>query len=212
MEFVDFLKYIPKIKTEILLGSVAHEKMVPPERKDIMKNLDLKKVNPREAAIMMLMYPKKGKTHLALILRNSYKGVHSSQIAFPGGKSEPEDISIEHTALRETYEEIGISPDKINIIRPFSSVYIPPSNFMVYPFLGYATQELVFVEEESEVAAMIELSLQDFLDDTIVVNKMMTTSYSVEISVPAFKIADYYVWGATAMMMSELKEVLKTLK
>ena len=211
MEFIDFLKHIPKIKTEKLLGSLAHEKMVPPERKDIMNNLDLKNVNPREAGIMMLLYPKNGQTHLALILRNTYKGVHSSQIAFPGGKIEPEDTSIEDTALRETHEEIGISPDKINIIRPFSPVYIPPSNFMVFPFLGYATQELTFVEEASEVAAMIELSLQDFLDDTIIVNKMMSTSYSTEISVPAFKISDYYVWGATAMMMSELKEVLKSV-
>mgnify|MGYP003558973186 CR=1 FL=1 len=211
MEFTEFLKHIPKIKSEILLGSVAHEMMVPPERKDLMENFDLNKVNPREAGIMMLLYPKNGQTYLALILRNTYKGVHSSQIAFPGGKTEPEDISLEHTALRETHEEIGISPDKITVIRPFTPVYIPPSNFMVFPFLGYATQELAFVEEASEVAAMIELSLQDFLDDTIVVNKMMATSYSTEISVPAFKIADYYVWGATAMMMSELKEVLKSV-
>ena len=211
MEFTEFLKHIPKIKSEKLLGSIAHETMVPPERKDLMGNLDLNKVNPREAAVMMLLYPKNQEMHLALILRNTYKGVHSSQIAFPGGKTEPEDASIEHTALRETHEEIGISPDKINIIRPFSPVYIPPSNFMVYPFLGYSNQELNFVEEESEVAAMIELSLQDFLDDTIIVNKMMATSYSAKISVPAFKIADYYVWGATAMMMSELKEVLKSV-
>lgn len=211
MEFSNFLKYIPQIKTEKLLGSLAHELMVPPERKDLMENLDLNNFNPREAAIMMLLYPKNGQTYLALILRNTYKGVHSSQIAFPGGKVEPEDISVEFAALRETHEEIGISSDKINIIRPFTQVYIPPSNFMVYPFLGYATQELEFIEEASEVAAMIELSLQDFLDDSIIVNKMMATSYSTEISVPAFKIADYYVWGATAMMMSELKEVLKSV-
>ena len=211
MEFADFLKYIPQIKAEILLGAKAHEKMVPPERMEIMNNLDLKKVNPREAAIMMLMYPKKGETHLALILRNTYKGVHSSQNAFPGGKVESDDASIEFAALRETHEEIGISADKINVIRPFTPVYIPPSNFMVFPFLGYANHELTFVEEESEVAAMIELSLQDFLDDSIIVNKMMATSYNATILVPAFKIADYYVWGATAMMMSELKEVLKSV-
>lgn len=211
MEFREFLENIPKIKSEKLLGSVAHEMMTPPERIAIIQNLNTEAINPREAAVMMLFYPKSGITHLALILRNSYKGIHSSQIAFPGGKVEIDDESIAFTALRETHEEIGISPEKINIIRPFSSVYIPPSNFMVFPFLGYATQELEFVEEAAEVAAMIELSLQDFLDDNIVVNKIMSTSYATEISVPAFKISDYYIWGATAMMMSELKEVLKTV-
>ncbi len=211
MKFTHFIKHIPKIKDGKLLGSVAHEIMMPPERAAMMNNLDLKNVNPREAAIMMLFYPKNGETYLALILRNTYKGVHSSQIAFPGGKLEIEDTSIEAAALRETHEEIGISPDKITVIRPFTPVYIPPSNFMVFPFLGCATQELAFVEEKSEVAAMIELSLQEFLDDSIIVNKMMTTSYSAEIAVPAFKISDYYVWGATAMMMSELKEVLKSV-
>lgn len=212
MEFTEFLKHIPKIKSEKLLGSVAHEMMAPPERVAIIRNLSTENINPREAAVMMLLYPKNGQTHLALILRNSYKGVHSSQIAFPGGKTEVEDTSIEQTALRETHEEIGVSPDKINIIRQFTSVYIPPSNFMVFPFLGYATQELEFIEEVAEVAAMIELPLQDFLDDNILVNKIMSTSYAAEVSVPAFKIADYYIWGATAMMMSELKEVLKMLK
>lgn len=211
MEFTEFLTYIPIIKEEKLLGSFAHEIMAPQERLAMIRNGVAENVMPREAAVMMLMYPKKGKTHLVLILRNTYKGVHSSQIAFPGGKVETDDASIEFAALRETHEEIGISPDKINVVRPFTPLYIPPSNFMVFPFLGYATHELEFVEERSEVAAMIELSLQDFLDDTIVVNKIMSTSYATEISVPAFKIADYYVWGATAMMMSELKEVLKTI-
>lgn len=209
MEFVDFLKYIPKIKEEKLQGAIAHEKMMPVERNAILRNLNFQNINPREAAIMMLLYPKNRQTHLALILRNTYKGVHSSQIAFPGGKVEAEDTSLALTALRETHEEIGISPDKIELIRPFTQVYIPPSNFMVFPFLGYATQELEFVEQESEVAAMIELSLQDFLDDSIIVTKVMQTSYAAEIEVPSFKIGDYYVWGATAMMMSELKEVLK---
>jgi len=158
---------------------------------------------------MMLFYPKNDMTHLILILRNSYKGVHSSQIAFPGGKVELEDKSIQHAALRETEEEIGVSVNKINIIKPFSQVYIPPSNFMVFPFLGYSTEELVFRPDPKEVAGLLELSLVDFLDENAVVYKNMKTSYSENSKVPAFKIQDHYVWGATAMMLSELKETLK---
>jgi hypothetical protein len=80
---------------------------------------------------------------------------------------------------------------------------------MVYPFLGYSKQELVFNPDPSEVAGIIELSLKDFLDEKSVVSKRMSTSYSDDIQVPAFKINEHYVWGATAMMLSELKETLK---
>ena len=193
----------------MLPAEEAHQLMMPPERADIMKSLDLKTVNPRKAAVMMLFYPRNGKTNLILILRNSYNGVHSSQIAFPGGKVELSDESLMHTALRETEEEIGIPENKINVIRPFSSVYIPPSNFMVFPFLGYSVEELIFKPDPNEVAGIIEFPLEQFLDERTMVTQKMATSYSLSIDVPSFKIFDHYVWGATAMMLSELKETLK---
>lgn len=209
MDFQDFLRCIPKLEREILMGEAAHVLMTPPERADIMKTLDIMKVNPRKAAVMMLFYPRNEKTNIILILRNAYKGVHSSQIAFPGGKVEDFDASLMHTALRETHEEIGVSPEKITVIRPFSEVYIPPSNFMVSPFLGYSNETLIFKLDPNEVAGVIEFPIEDFLDDSIVVNQKMDTSYSQSIDVPSFKIKEHYVWGATAMMLSELKETLK---
>jgi 8-oxo-dGTP pyrophosphatase MutT (NUDIX family) len=209
MDFQDFLISIPKIEKEPLLADLAHQIMVPPERTALMRNLNVEEENPRKAAVMMLFYPKNEKTHLVLIIRNSYFGVHSSQIAFPGGKVEHNDESIEYTALRETEEEIGISIDKITVIKAFTEIYIPPSNFMVFPFLGYCKEELVFKPDPKEVAGILELSLADFLDENAIVNKTMSTSYSTNILVPAFKIQEHYVWGATAMMMSELKEILK---
>jgi len=209
MDFDAFLKFVPKIKQEILPAEIAHEKMAPLERMEIMKNLDLKATNPRNAAVMMLFYPKNKQAHLVLIVRNSYPGVHSSQIAFPGGKSELYDDSLEQTALRETFEEVGIPVEKITVVRAFSKVYIPPSNFMVFPFLGYSTEELNFIPDPAEVAGIIELSLEDFLNDKNVIVKRMATSYTEDIDVPSFKVGDHIVWGATAMLMSELKDVLK---
>lgn len=209
MDFQDFLKCIPKIEREPLVADLAHQMMMPPERAELMRNLNLEDKNPRKAAVMMLFYPKNKKTHLVLIIRNSYSGVHSSQIAFPGGKVEVEDSSITYTALRETEEEIGIANDKITVIKAFTQVYIPPSNFLVFPFLGYSNEELLFEPDPKEVAGILELSIVDFLDENAIVNKTMSTSYSVEIQVPAFKIHEHYVWGATAMMLSELKETLK---
>ncbi len=157
----------------------------------------------------MLLYPKNKITHLALIVRNSYPGIHASQIAFPGGKVEESDTSLSETALRETYEEIGVNSDKVMVDRAFSEVYIPPSNFLVSPFLGLSKEELSFNLSPDEVSDIIELPLFQFLDDKIVVNVNMSTSYASDISVPAFQIDGHLVWGATAMMMSELKEIIK---
>ena len=87
---------------------------------------------------------------MALIVRNSYPGVHSSQIGFPGGKVEEFDADLEETALRETHEEVGIHPEKIQIIKPFSEIYIPPSNFLVAPFMGISHEELTFIPDSAK--------------------------------------------------------------
>lgn len=209
MDFQDFLEFVPKLLEVNLPANDAHFKMIPIERIESFQHLNLDSLNPKIAAVMMLFYPKKRKTHLVLIVRNSYDGVHSAQIAFPGGKYEDDDENYENTALRETQEEIGIHHSKIKIIRPFSKLYIQPSNFLVHPFLGICNEEIVFFPDSNEVSDIIELSLSDFLNDNLIVKASLSTSYAKNIEVPAFKIEQHIVWGATAMMMSELKEVLK---
>ncbi len=209
MNFDVFFKAIPTIVDLDLPSTSAHIKMAPLERIKILEVGFETMENARQAAVMMLFYPKNGITHLALIIRNSYPGVHSSQIAFPGGKVEDVDLDLKETALRETFEEIGVHADKINVIREFSSVYIPPSNFMVSPFLGITESELEFTLQEDEVAGIIEVPLSLLLDDAIVLTKEITTSYANLIDVPVFQFGDHAVWGATAMMLSELKEALK---
>jgi 8-oxo-dGTP pyrophosphatase MutT (NUDIX family) len=211
MEFNDFLERIPKIAKVTLPGESAHAKMSPPERMEKMKSIDFSTLNPKKAAVLMLVYPKNGKATLALIERNSYKGVHSSQIAFPGGKIESFDASPLYTALRETEEEIGVPREKINLVCPFSAVYIPPSNFCVWPFLGYCDEMPVFIPDPREVAAMVEFPIADFLDEKNTEIRRMATSYSESIDVPVFMVGQHAVWGATAMMLSELKEVLKAV-
>ena len=209
MQFNEFIKYAPKILNVELPAMNAHVKMVPPNREELIRNTDFTKITPKKAAVMMLFYPKNSQTHLALILRTSYNGVHSSQIAFPGGKVEPEDLDLSHTAIRETHEEIGVHPNDINLVRAFTEVYIPPSNYMVYPFFGYSQSELDFELQEDEVAGLVELSLVDFLDDKNVTTTKMKTSYAGSIDVPGFRVNGHFIWGATAMMLSELKETLK---
>ena len=208
MDFQYFLQFIPALVQTQLSASFSHEKMIPLERKVLLAKMDVKDIKPKEAAVTMLFYPKNKETHLVLIVRNSYKGVHSAQIAFPGGKFESADVDFKTTALRETEEEIGVDRSKIEIIKAFTSLYIPPSNFMVHPFLGICKEEIHFKPDPVEVAAVIELPLAVFRDDTIIVTETLTTSYATSIEVPAFKIEGHIVWGATAMLLSELRDVL----
>ena len=209
MDFQDFLQYVPNLIPVELPATLAHIKMAPKGRIEELKNFDLTTKTPRIAAVMMLFYPKNNQTHLVLIVRNAYNGVHSSQIAFPGGKYEISDVNFEETALRETEEEVGVSSEKVEIIKHFTPMYIPPSNFLVHPFLGIAKEELLFFPDIREVADIIELPLSVFLNDDIIIETTLSTSYAANALVPAFNIQNHIVWGATAMILSELREVLK---
>ena len=211
MDFQDFLEYVPKLVGVNLPAKEAHFKMVPFERLESLKNQNLDSISPKNAAVMMLLYPKNGRTHLVLIVRNSYEGFHSAQIALPGGKYEAKDQTYVNTALRETQEELGVHPEIIEIVMPFTNLYIQVSNFMVYPFLGICKEEIAFVPDGNEVVNIIELPLNDFLNDDLIVTTTMSTSYAKNIEIPAFKIKEHIVWGATAMMLSELKETLKSV-
>ncbi|ALM50201.1 NUDIX hydrolase [Flavobacterium psychrophilum] len=211
MLFTEFIKYIPKIVNQQLPALTAHAKMAPLERLPTLDPEYYKANNPRRSAVMMLFYPKNEQAHLILIKRNAYPGIHSSQISFPGGKAEPEDGSLAETAVRETFEEVGVAPDDIDVVMPFTEIYIPPSNFLVAPFLGLSLNEPVFKPNPDEVVEIIQLSLDVFLDDSIVIETDMQTSYSQMIKVPAFKVDEHIVWGATAMILSELKETIKSV-
>lgn len=210
MLFTEFTQFIPKIQNQQLPAALAHAKMAPVERiKALEPDYYLTK-NPKQSAVMMLFYPRGGEAHLALIKRNTYPGVHSSQISFPGGKAEPGDKDLADTALRETFEEIGVHPAEIDVVMPFSKIYIPPSNFLVAPFLGLALKEPAFIANPQEVQHIIHLSLDVLLDDSTIISTPMQTSYAQSIMVPAFKVEDHIVWGATAMILSELKETIKS--
>jgi 8-oxo-dGTP pyrophosphatase MutT (NUDIX family) len=212
MNFDEFLISISKIKNIPLPALVSHYKMVPPFRQELLELQREAIKKAKRAGVLALFYPDKNKqTHFVLILRNTYKGVHSAQVAFPGGKLEKEDASPEAAAVRETFEEIGVPIEHIEVVCELSEVYIPPSNFYVLPFLGISMVTPQFVKQHTEVEAIIEVPLHQFFDDSNIITQKVQTSYSVEVEVPAFKLNNYVVWGATAMVLSEIKDVLKQL-
>ncbi len=158
---------------------------------------------------MALFYPDNARrTSIILLLRRKYEGIHSNQVGFPGGKMEKEDADIRITALRETQEEVGVSPEKINVVRALTTLYVPPSNFLVHPFFGISEETPLFIPQEKEVAKLIEVPLENILDDKLVARKTIVTSYATNVDVPYFDFHGYTVWGATAAMLSEVKDLL----
>ena len=210
MKFQEFLELVPKLKKTKFDGTLSHLKMMPPNRTALINMAKEKYSSHKKAAVLALFYPCDiGRVNIALILRKTYKGVHSNQVGFPGGKYEDSDGSLEYTALRETEEEVGVSISKIDMITTLTKVYIPPSNYMVYPFFGFCKDHLNFKIQESEVEKMIEIPLDFLLDDKAEIKSEQLTATNKILTVPAFKLGDYHVWGATAMILSELKDLCK---
>jgi 8-oxo-dGTP pyrophosphatase MutT (NUDIX family) len=210
MVFNAFLESVVKIKHLELFGETSHMKMSPPYRLELAEKMRERAKSAKKAGVMALFYPcAEGETHLVLILRKTYKGVHSAQVAFPGGKYEREDNDLMVTALRETREEVGVPETMIEVLKTMTPLYIPPSNFMVHPYLAVSKSTPNFVKQDEEVEAIIEVRLADFLDESNRITTRVPTSFNVEVDVPAFKLNNHIVWGATAMMLSELKDLLK---
>lgn len=184
--------------------------MSPELRIQWIKDHNMADFSPRRAGVMALFFPDaQGETRFVLILRKTYEGVHSGQIGFPGGKSEEGDGGILETALRETHEEVGVPPHAIEVIRELSELYVPPSNFLVRPYMGLYADPRPFVREEHEVEKIVEVLLSDFMDKSNRIVEKLTTSYAKNISVPAYRLNGYTVWGATAMMLGEIEELLR---
>ena len=212
MDFDKFKYKVSNLKNLPLPGVEAQLKLAPILRIRELEKIDFSSKNSNKAGVMAVFYPDNNSiTHLALILRKTYRGVHSNQVGFPGGRIEDIDKNLKHTALRETEEEIGIPGKEIKVLKRLTRLYIPPSDFWVYPYVGLFDNTPIFIPQESEVEQILEVALQDLLSEESLITKKLSTSYAEEIEVPAFFLNGHVVWGATAMMLSELKDMLKTI-
>lgn len=210
MKFQYFKDNSSKLKKIILPGEEAHYKLAPFLRLQELENLNIEEKNPKHAGVMAVFYPdQQEKVRFVLILRKTYQGVHSNQVGFPGGRVEKSDFNLMQTALRETEEEVGIPQQEITVLKELTQIYIPPSNFYVFPFLGIMDKTPVLIPQEKEVESVLEIDLDDFLSDSCLIKKTLSTSYAKNIEVPAFLLNEQVVWGATAMILSEMKDVLK---
>lgn len=189
-----------------LPGKLAHQEAAPYRKVDY-DSLNLKTV--RKSGVLILLYEKQAEPHIVLIERPIYKGTHSGQIALPGGKVEESDKDIVHTALREANEEVGVLMDDVEVVGQLSDVYIPVSNFLVSPVIGFVNYAPNFIAQEREVADIIELQLQKLINTQHLATDNIKLSNGLKLQVPVFQFNQKTIWGATALMLNELRWVLR---
>lgn len=163
----------------------------------------------RKSGVLLLFYPHASHIYFPLIKRPQYPGAHSGQVALPGGKVEEGDPDVVFTALREAEEEIGIDAGKVEVIGSLTELYIPVSNFLVSPILGFLDHKPIFVPEQREVARIIPTPLNHLIQPEIVKRTPISLGGGKYLETPYFDIAGEVVWGATAMILSELIQVLR---
>jgi 8-oxo-dGTP pyrophosphatase MutT (NUDIX family) len=162
----------------------------------------------RKSGVLILFYPDRGSIFFPLIKRPEYPGFHSGQVALPGGKMELSDANIIETALREAEEEIGLDRMKVNVLGSLSDLYIPVSNFLVSPVIGFLEKRPELVPEEKEVSRIIPAELPNLLKPEIRKKKILDLGRNINLDTPYFEIDGEVVWGATAMILSELIQVV----
>jgi 8-oxo-dGTP pyrophosphatase MutT (NUDIX family) len=167
--------------------------------------------NARIGAVLILFYPKENGIHTVLIQRPTYDGVHSAQVAFPGGKKEDDDSTLVETALREAEEEVGIDANVVTVAGELTKLYIPPSNFLVTPVVGFCEAKPLFVPQQTEVDEIVEVDLATLTNEKLINEKVIHLQQNISLNVKYYDIYGKTVWGATAMMIAEMNELLKRI-
>lgn len=210
------MKFIQALKNQLenndLPGKIAQQDMAHGERKTWLENYKIPK-NPKIAATLTLLYPKQEIWHIALMQRVSHeKDMHGGQVSFPGGKAEDSDIDLKYTALREAKEELGISPADVTVLGQMTELYIPVSNFLVFPFIGFSEKAPIFDLQHTEVQRVIEAPLAVLLDKQNRKFKDIHLPNNIRLrNVPYFEVNGNVVWGATAMILSEFTAIVELI-
>ena len=186
-----------------LPGVMAQARMAPQPRTvpSVMKTEE----EAIPSAVLILLFRKDGEWSFFLTERSGSVEYHPGQLSLPGGAQENDEL-LETTALRETEEEIGVAPGAVTLLGQLTTLFIPVSGFRVHPFVGWSNGELETAIDETEVAALHAIEISALLDDSLV-GREMRTIRGVEVAVPYFRFGELKVWGATAAILSECKDV-----
>jgi len=210
-ELLQFTEWLSERLKKTLPGLDAHLDMAPRFR--ILQIKDYQNIeHAKKSGVLILLYQIDGRIKTVVITRPKYAGVHSGQVSFPGGKFEEDDVNMVNTAIREAHEEVGILPEELKIVGELSQLYIPPSNFLVLPVIAYTEIKPVFHPDKKEVAGIEEILLDDLFRPEILSEKEIVINEYMKTKVPCFSINNLEIWGATAMIINELKVICSEYK
>lgn len=211
MNFSDSISALKDITLNSLPGEQAHSDLMPVNR-PFSSQVKLKSDGFRQSAVAMVLYEDRGELMSILIQRPFYQGVHSQQIAFPGGKRDPEDPNIEFTARRECMEEVAIPMEELSLIGRLTDVYIPVSKFIVSPHLFTIDALPELIPDAREVDEIIPFKVSQLMQtDSVRYTDMKFGNGFKQKDVPYFAIEDKVVWGATGMILSEFRAMLRQI-
>lgn len=197
--------------SEPLPGLEAQMKMASGVRIKAAAQYKIDASKARVSAVLIALYPDNGVIRTVLMKRPDYDGTHSGQVSFPGGKKEEQDKDVIETALREAEEEVNIKAADVQVIGQLTELYIPPSNFLVHPIVGILKEAPNLVPDKHEVAHILQPTLDYLFSEDIISDKEIQLKNGLKLNTPYFKVEDHTVWGATAMVISELKELMADL-
>ena len=206
-EFVTLYQIETKLKQmnpKFLPGHTAHQLLAPRPRHGWQPGQT--PVTAKSAAVLVLLYPLQKIPHVLLTVRSSHLPTHAGQVSFPGGVLEASETIIA-AALREAFEEVGISPETIRVVGSLTTLYVPASNFALHPVVGICESLPNLQPATTEVDRILHVPIAELASPQnlhLGARWRKTQTYEV----PFFEVCSERVWGATSMVLAEVLTVL----